>query len=128
MDTPMGLGLVARDSTGKVRATMCNFLPYLTNPAVAMAFAARQGAIMARDVGYQKLLLDGDAQVIVQALNFSGGCTVNYASLVADTREILKDFPSWRVLFVRREGNVVAHHLAQLVVSIASFRFGSSLF
>jgi hypothetical protein len=96
----MGLGLVARGSTGKVRATMCNFLPYLTDPAVAEAYAARQGAILARDMGYQKLILEGDAQVIVQALNSGGGCAVTYASLVADTREIMKDFPSWRVVFV----------------------------
>jgi hypothetical protein len=34
----------------------------------------------------------------------------------------MKDFPPWRVLFVRREGNAVAHHLAQLIVSNYIFR------
>jgi hypothetical protein len=81
----IGLGLVGRDSTGKVWAMMCNFLAYLTDPALAEAFAARQGAILARDMGFQKVVLEGDSQVIVQALNSESGCVIPYASLVADT-------------------------------------------
>jgi len=118
----MGLGLVARDFTGKVRAMMCNFLPYVTDPAVAEAFAARQGAILARDMGFQKVVLEGDSQVIVQALNSESVCAVAYASLVADTRTLLQTFPAWCVDFIRREGNVVAHHLARLAVSNRVFQ------
>jgi ribonuclease HI len=90
----MGVGLVARDSTGKVRASLCNFLPYLTNPAVAEAFATRQGAELLRDMGFQKILLEGDAQVIVQAINYAGVCSARYANIIDDTRTILQSFSS----------------------------------
>jgi ribonuclease HI len=118
----MGVGLVARDSTGKVRASMCNFLPYLTDPAVAEAYAARQGAELLRDMGFQKILLEGDAQVIVQAINYAGVCSARYANIIDDTRTILQSFSSWRALFVRRECNSVAHSLARMAVTQCLFQ------
>jgi ribonuclease HI len=65
----MGVGLVARDSTSKVWASMCNFLPYLTNQVAAEAYAARQGAELSQEMGFGKIILEGDAQVIVHSIN-----------------------------------------------------------
>jgi ribonuclease HI len=118
----MGVGLVARDSTSKVQASICNFLPSLTDPAAMEAYAARQGAEMSRDMGFRKILLEGDAQVIVQAINSAGACSARYASIIDDTRDILQSFSSWRVLFVRLEWNSVAHSLARVVVTQCLFQ------
>jgi len=113
----MGLGIVARDSTGKVRAMMCNFLPYLTDSAVAETYAAQQGTLLARDMGFQNVILEGDSQVIVYALNSGSVSAIAYASLVDDTQTILNTFPAWRVVFVQRVANAVVHHLAHVAVS-----------
>jgi hypothetical protein len=48
----MGVGLVARDSTSKIRASMCNFFNYLTDPTAAEAYAACQGAELSCDMGF----------------------------------------------------------------------------
>jgi hypothetical protein len=48
---------------------MCNFLPYLTNQVAAEAYAARQGAELSQEMGFGKIILEGDAQVIVHSIN-----------------------------------------------------------
>jgi hypothetical protein len=60
--------------------------------------------------------------VIVQAINSAGACSASYASIIDDTREILQSFSSWKVLFVRRECNSVAHSLARMAVTQCLFQ------
>jgi hypothetical protein len=101
---------------------MCNFLPYLTNQAAAEAYAARQGAELSQEMGFGKIILEGDAQVIVHSINDEGDCPTSYASIIDDTRGILHSFSSWKVLFVRRECNFVAHSLARVTVTQGLFQ------
>jgi hypothetical protein len=54
-------------------------------------------------MGFQRIIMEGDALVIVKALNSDGDCPENFASLIEDTRLLLNCFSSWRVNFVRRE-------------------------
>jgi hypothetical protein len=52
-------------------------------------------------MGFQRIIMEGDAQVIVKALNSDGDCPENFASLTEDTRLLLNCFSTWRVNFVR---------------------------
>lgn len=64
----MGVGLIARDSTEKVPSSMCYYIPYLTDPSTAEAYAVWQVVELCRDMGFQGVMLEGDAQVIMMAL------------------------------------------------------------
>lgn len=90
----IGVGLIARDSTGKVKASMCSHMAYITEPSMAEVFVVMKGVEFAKNMGFQRLLLKGDLQVIVLALNSDGPCSVSLASLVEDSRIILQTFSS----------------------------------
>jgi len=54
-------------------------------------------------MGFGKLILEGNAQVMVHATNEEG--------------EILHSFSSWKFLFIMRECNFIAHSLARVAVT-----------
>jgi hypothetical protein len=61
--------------------------------------------------------LEGDALEIVSATRKEDGYPRKYGNIIEDVQKLLASFHSWSVRFVRREGNAVAHYLAQLAVT-----------
>jgi ribonuclease HI len=112
----MGVGLVARDSRGQVQVSLCHFMPYLTDPTVAEAFAARRGVELCSAMGFTAVIFEGDSQMIVKALLVDETQPSSFDSIVADTQLLLSSFPQWQVRFVRRTDNDVAHRLARMAV------------
>lgn len=47
----MGMGIVARDCLGVVKATMCAIIPYMRDPTVAEATGAQQAVQFGRELG-----------------------------------------------------------------------------
>jgi len=90
MNDFQGVDLVARDSKGQVRVSLCHTMAYLTDPTAAEAFAARQGVELCYAMGFKAVIFEGDSQTIVQALLVDG--------------------------VHRRTGNVDAHQLARMAV------------
>jgi ribonuclease HI len=113
----IGVGIIARDEMGEVKAALCTALPYIQNPSVAEAFGARRAVEFARERGFSSIVIEGDSREVVLALGNSGDCCVSYGDLVSDTRALLSSFPHWKIAQVGREGNKATHCLAKLVVS-----------
>jgi ribonuclease HI len=112
----MGVGLIGRDSGGTVRVASCSYMPYLTDPEKAEAFAACQGVELCRFMGYNAVILEGDAQGVVKALTVADVIPKNIDCILADTRLLLDSISQWQVLFIRRTGNVAAHRLARMAL------------
>jgi len=68
-------------------------------------------------MGFSSIELEGDAREIILALGNPTEAASIYGNLVLKTRQILESFCSWKISHVRREGNMVAHLLANFVVS-----------
>ncbi|XP_062176144.1 uncharacterized protein LOC133881222 [Alnus glutinosa] len=118
----MGVGIIARDELGEVRAALCTALPYIQNPSVAEAFGARRAVEFARERGFSFIVIEGDSREVVLALGNSGDCCVSYGDLISDARALLSSFLHWKIAHVGREGNKAAHCLAKLAVSQFSSR------
>jgi hypothetical protein len=46
----MGMGIIARDCQGEVKAAMCDVIPYIRDPNVAEAIAARRAVQFGRNI------------------------------------------------------------------------------
>jgi hypothetical protein len=110
----MGVGLRARDFKGRVRACMCSHIPYIFDPSMAEAFASRTWVELLKATGFQKLRMEGDAKMVVEALNSNGLQSTCFGSIVDNTRLLLQSIFECRVSYVNRNCNVVAHRLACL--------------
>jgi hypothetical protein len=51
----MGVGVVARDDTGAVKAALCSYLPYVSDPSVAESIGARKAVELGRDMGFSSI-------------------------------------------------------------------------
>lgn len=113
----IGVGIVSRDSNGKVIAHKCSYYRYISDPLVAEAFGAKLCAEFGMFIGFRSVILEGDAVGVVNALNRVDNYEGIVSNLIGETCLMLKNFDRWSVKHVGREGNKVAHSLAKLAVS-----------
>jgi len=110
----MGIGIIARDYQGGVRAAKCEVFPHIRDPVAAEAIGALS---FGRFMGYQSVELEGDAREIILALNNPEEVDSIHGHFLTETRQMLGTLVSWKVSHVRREGNKAAHSLAKLALS-----------
>jgi hypothetical protein len=91
----MGVGIIARDHLGMVRASMCYAQKYLMDPTAPEALGAWLGAGLGRYMRFPSITLEGDAQEVVLALGIADGSMSKFESLILDA--ILKGFLSWEL-------------------------------
>lgn len=112
----IGVGIVTRDSNGKVLAARCSFHRYISNPSVAEAFGAKLCVVFGLFLGLKNVVLEGDALEVVHAISREDDDASYLGNLIGETRHLLSDFDCWAVSHVRRVRNMVAHKLAKLAV------------
>lgn len=104
----MGLGIIVHDAEGLVLASKCSKYPFITDPTIA----AWKTAEFCHELGLQRVILEGDVLVIVQALRQKEPTWSSYGQLIEDTCALLNGLPFWMATHTRREANEAAHQLA----------------
>lgn len=64
----MGVGVVVRDASGAILASMVTTIPFIRDPTVAEAMAAWKAVVFCSELGFQRVIFEGDALEIVNAL------------------------------------------------------------
>ena len=117
----VGLGVIIRDDRGRVEAAMSKKVLALLGALEAEAKVFEAGLLLARDIGIQDVILEGDSLVIFNALCEVSLPPSSVASIVIGMLDLCKVF--WRIEFshVKRKGNRAAHLLAKHAVGIDDF-------
>jgi hypothetical protein len=105
----MGVGVIARDYSGHVKAALCSTLPFVLDPIVAKSLRARRALEFGRCLGFSSIVLEGDAKGVIMGLGSSEDCGGSHEGVIKECRMLLKSFCSWSINHVRREGNMAAH-------------------
>jgi hypothetical protein len=113
----MGIGIIARDHQGRVRAAKCEILPHVRDPVAAEAIGARSAVSFGCFMGFQTVDLEGETREIILTLSNPEEVDSVHGHFLAETRQMLGSLASWKVSHVRREGNKAAHSLAKLALS-----------
>jgi ribonuclease HI len=109
----VGLGVILRDERGQMLAAMSKTRIGTLEPSTGEAFVASSAVCFCRDIGVHRVVLEGDAKQIVDAVNANSASWSRFGHLIDDTRRILESFSQWKCQFVRREANEAAHRLAK---------------
>jgi ribonuclease HI len=91
-------------------------------PTTGEAFAAFNATCLCRDLKLQHIMMEGDAKLIVDAVNSNSSTWSRFGHIINDTRQILDDFIRWKCNHVRREANGAAHRLAKTATTDVSDR------
>ena len=111
-------GVVIRDNNGAVLASCSEKLSQAYKAEETKALAARKALMFAHELGFQRVILEGDALGLIQALKSQEQNLSPLGLLVEDVKVYSNHFQ--RVLYshVKRNGNSVAHSLAKHAISI----------
>ncbi|XP_059437059.1 uncharacterized protein LOC132170184 [Corylus avellana] len=109
----VGLGVLARDAEGRFLMA-CGIKKIIeVEPTTAEALAALHAVIFATEMGYSNVIFEGDAFMIVNAINSRGICESNYGHFVEDVKRLLGEFNLSSFVHVSRGANCAAHNLAK---------------
>jgi ribonuclease HI len=113
----MGEGVVLRDEKGEGILAVAQFLPQVTDPSMAKVVALWKAVQICGELGYTKVVFEGNSLLITESLNQCFPCLKNYGQIIEDTRVVLKSFHFFTVQHVKRGANQAAHMLATLALS-----------
>jgi ribonuclease HI len=85
--------------------------------------ALLEAIILITSQGLNNVIFESDSQSIVHAVNANLDGISEHYSIVTCIRQLLSSFPNFKVKFLRRQANMVAHTLARAAISWASHRF-----
>ncbi|KAK5818355.1 hypothetical protein PVK06_023290 [Gossypium arboreum] len=106
-------GIIARNKEGLTMAA-CTF-PWenISDPFMAEARACLQAIIMAEEMGFQDICVEGDALTIIRKLNFAEEDRSSISSLIKEIKGRVFNFRSLNFKHVPREANTAAHAMAK---------------
>ena len=109
----IGIGVVIRDSLGKVAAVFCRKLNASLGPLEAKSKALEAGILFAQCRGCSAVVLGGDSLVLINALAGSYPFPSAVASVIQGALELCMGFSQIQFSHVKRQGNMPAHLVAK---------------
>lgn len=114
----IGIGAVVRNWKGEVLLSMAKKIAASPTLEIAEAMAIMRGLTVAKEAGFSKIILEGDAQILMRELCYNEELLSCYGQLLKDARKVMILFASCSINVVRRNANKLAHSLAQLAKSL----------
>ncbi|KAK9113953.1 hypothetical protein Syun_020750 [Stephania yunnanensis] len=110
----LGTGAVVRDDQGHLTQgfTTMNVGRCSSHEAEAIAF--REVLSWIKHMPVPKVVFELDSLIVVQNINSSAPNNTEFGSIIQNCKELLGSRSRWKVQFVKREDNSVAHAMAKL--------------
>ncbi|XP_050251532.1 uncharacterized protein LOC126698394 [Quercus robur] len=113
-----GFGVVIRNDKGELMGALCKKVEFPLGPIEAEAKATEASIYLAWDLGLKDIIVEGDSQQVIQALN---GCitpALPILKIVEGLKLFLLRFNSWKAVHSRRTTNEEAHLLARNAMNV----------
>ena len=117
----MGIGIIIRDEEGQVEAALSKRIEAPLGAIEAEAKAFEVGLLVAKDIGIQEVVLEGDSIIIYNALYDVSNPPSSVEPIIKGMHALCKYFRRVEFSHGRRQGNSPAHLLAKHAKSIADF-------
>ena len=108
-----GIGVVIRDSEGQVLAALSKQIVKPPSVEILELLAARRAVKFTAELGYAQLVCEGDSESVVNSLRGSDMENSWGGHIIKEILSQLNSFLSISFAHVGRQGNAVAHALAQ---------------
>ena len=108
-----GTGLIVRDHEGVMLRAHALWFDHATNALCMEARAICEGARLALERGFLRVIIESDSKVAVDLCNDKSSNTSEIMSICNEIREIKRALSSCSIRFVGRDANSVAHLCAK---------------
>ena len=113
-----GLGVVARDSEGRVIAALSKRIFLLPTIEALEALACRKAVAFTTDLDIQDAMFEGNSETIFKHLSFDQPSMAAFGHLVDEARKLAVILRSYQFSHVKRNGNIMAYKLAKLAKTL----------
>ena len=104
-----GLGVVIRDSRGKVVGALAKCIPIPKSAAMIEAIVCPRALYFAKEFRISKFVCEGDAEVIIRALLSKEVVHPKYGHVLQDSLVLANGFRVCNFAHIKRVGNSVVH-------------------
>jgi ribonuclease HI len=115
-----GMGMCIRGAHGtyvKARTMVFEGTP---PPLEAEAYALKEALIWLEELGISRVVIELDCMLVVNAINEKLRDSTEFGAIIKQCRLLLDNHPNFKISFIRRQANFVAHTLARASKSYAS--------
>ncbi|KAJ9152904.1 hypothetical protein P3X46_026412 [Hevea brasiliensis] len=112
--------VIARDHLGKPCGWACKVIPAMSNALTLESLACREAILLARARGWDHIIIEGDCQVVIRALQGENS-PIEIQNIIHDISTLSSSLSDVSFSFVQRQGNRAVHSLASKVLQDASF-------
>ena len=112
-DNKAGLGVVTRNDAGLVMASLSQLILLPFSVIEVEVMAARRALELALECGFQRIVLEGDSEVLYKALQQGNRCLAHHDHLITDIQFLISHFNAFKLSVVHRHCNKLAHALAR---------------
>ena len=120
-DERTGIGVILRNNKGLVMASASQNIQLMTSMVEMEAMAAIRAIELSSELGFDRVIFEGDCETVVRALTDSSQPFATYGLLIQDAQTLANRFNGVRFQHVGREGNKVAHNLARYARHITGY-------
>ena len=108
---------MVRDENGAMVIARNERIRGMLDPAIAEVMSCREALSWLKSLGLNKVILESDAQFVIQSILNPKVDVSYFGSLINDCRSLAKDLGECSFVFVKRSANQVAHVLAKAIGS-----------
>ena len=108
-----GIGVIIRDCRGEVKAALSEKIKKPPTVDILELMAAKRAMTFSLETGTYRAMLEGDSASVIKAIQFGGWEFAQGGHLIHDISALKNSFQSISFSHVVRQGNAVAHALAQ---------------
>ena len=102
-------------------AVATQVIPLPTSVEMLEVLAARKALIFAIELGFDKVILEGDSEIAITAMKSDGYSAASFGHIIADIKALSTYFSCVIFQHTRRQGNMVAHSLARTACNFPPF-------
>ena len=102
-------------------AAFTQHIPLPTFVEMVEVLAARGALCFAKDLGFNKLIMEGDSEIIIKALSSNGFSASSFGHILQDIKSVSSSLGGVLFNHTRRQGNRVAHGLARMACNFVNF-------
>ncbi|CAL1382286.1 unnamed protein product [Linum trigynum] len=112
-------GLILKDEGGNVLLAKGVFFPNIVDPLVAETLGLREGIQWCQALGIHQVRFEGDAKVLIEKVNAKDARDGRVGAIISEILSLLEVNGGFRVRFVGRNSNRVAHSMARKALSLS---------
>ena len=116
-----GIGVVIRDHTGAVIASLTQLTAPALQPIEIEAIAASRALEFGQEIGITEAVLEGDSELIINSLKVGGQSIASVEPLLQDAIVFSNCYSKLLYSHCRREGNRLSHNLARYSINVSNY-------